>query len=65
MAEYITTRPDQEQTRNFSKYQLKQYPNQETYLFKSARSLFSQNDKIRIRNSPSIGAGFAVQPLQD
>jgi hypothetical protein len=41
------------------------YPNQETNLFKSVSSLFSQNVKIGIRNSPSIGAGSAAQPLQD
>ena len=37
MAEYINTRPDHEQTRDFSKYQLKRYPNQEPYLFKKCK----------------------------
>ena len=65
MVEHTNTRPDHEQTRNFSEYQLKRYPNQKTYVFKSARSLFPQNAKIGIRNSPSTGAGSAAQRLQD
>jgi hypothetical protein len=65
IVEHTNTRPDHEQTRNFSEYQLKRYPNQKTYVFKSARSLFPQNAKIGIRNSPSTGAGSAAQRLQD
>ena len=37
MVNHINTRPDQKQTRSFSKYQLIRYPNQETYLFKNVR----------------------------
>jgi hypothetical protein len=54
MVEHINTRPDQQQTRNSSKYQLIRYPNQETYLFKSARSPFSPDAKIGIRNPPRM-----------
>ena len=43
MANHIHTRPDYEQTRDSSKYQLKRYSNQEPYLFKSARICFLKN----------------------